>query len=272
MKEQCPYCKIEFEEAELDKHKFECVSSYQDYSFNFENKIPCEICQELIEFDKYNEHISICSQPTGSFPFLLDRLNTGTSDLFRILNIPSPPNVSNTSENSNSLNLLGNNEDNINSSDEINISEDNLDNSPNDENGIQQPLNLQINNSGQPNELNISVQNANTMEYNINLINYNMSLINNLLRNSQFRNDYIGDSYESLSVLDDNVVKEGLSVQKVSTIFSLEEKTKCPICLDDFDVGEKFRIIKCQHSFCDECLEDWLEENKKCPVCMIEIE
>ena len=139
-------------------------------------------------------------------------------------------------------------------------------------------INVSINNQNEVNDLendetfNVENENLNTMEYNINLINYNMNLINNLLRHSQFRNEYAGDSYESLSVLDENVVKQGLKVEDVSKIIILEEKTKCPICLDDFNSGEKFRTVKCNHNFCDECLTDWLEENKKCPVCMIEIE
>ena len=262
MKEKCPYCKNEFDEEEVEKHKFECASSYQDLSFNFENKIPCEICKELIDFDKYSEHISLCSQPTGSFPFLMGRLNSTNSNLLRILNIPIPPNTnSNTINNDNSELATNEGANDI----ELNNGENNL------------PINNQsevnnINDTEEDENYNLANENLNTMEYNINLINYNMNLINNLLRHSQFRNDYIGDTYESLSVLDENVVKEGLKVENVSQIVVLEEKTKCPICLEDFDSGEKFRMVKCNHNFCDECLSDWLEENKKCPVCMIEIE
>ena len=54
MKQVCEYCKLEFEEDEIEAHKFKCVSSFQNDSFSFENKIPCEICNELIDFDKYN--------------------------------------------------------------------------------------------------------------------------------------------------------------------------------------------------------------------------
>ena len=52
----------------------------------------------------------------------------------------------------------------------------------------------------------------------------------------------------------------------------MEEDTKCPICLEDFNKGSTFRKVKCNHLFCEDCLEDWLEENKKCPVCMNELE
>ena len=277
MKEKCPYCKLELEAEDLEKHKFECASSYQECSFNFENKIPCEICQELIDFDKYNEHISLCSQPTGSIPFLLGRFNSTSSDLFRILNIPTPPDLN--SEIHNSVNLENENTqgENLNSSQEINIDDSlPIPNNSNDNlyegnNSIDENENNDLD-TETDSTANISRESANTMQYNISLINYNMNLINNLLRNSQFRNEYVGDTYESLSFLDENVVKQGLDVEKVSDIFSISEKTKCPICLEDFEAGEQFRKIKCKHTFCDECLGDWLEENKKCPVCMIEIE
>lgn len=292
MTKKCPFCKLEIEAEDLEKHKFECASSYQDSSFNFENKIPCEICQELIDFDKYSDHISICSQPTGSIPFLLGRFNSTTSDFFRILNIPQPPNMNSHIYNPeiNPDDMVNENIDeseNLNSSEEVNLdvllpvpNEPNDFNDANESNELN-PLNEQNENIYVDNQnsnldvednSDISRENANTMEYNINLMNYNMNLINTLLRNSQFRNEYVGDTYESLSVLDENVIKQGLDVEKVSEIYLLVEPTKCPICLEDFEEGEKFRKIKCKHTFCDECLEDWLEENKKCPVCMIEIE
>lgn len=273
MKEKCPYCKLEIEEEDLEKHKFKCASSYQDSSFNFENKIPCEICQELIDFDKYSEHISICSQPTGSIPFLLGRFNYVSSDFFSILNIPEPPNLDNPETNQdNQDNIVNDNIDtseNLNSSEEVNLEELLPVSSEPNENIY---VDNQNSNLDAEDNNDISRESANTMEYNINLMNYNLNLINNLLRNSQFRNEYEGDTYESLSVLDENVIKQGLQIEKVSEIYSLLEETKCPICLEDFEAGEKFRKIKCKHTFCDECLEDWLDENKKCPVCMIEIE
>jgi len=44
----------------------------------------------------------------------------------------------------------------------------------------------------------------------------------------------------------------------------------CPICLDDFDVGDELswsRQLKCQHVFHSECLASWLMNSDECPVC-----
>ena len=77
----------------------------------------------------------------------------------------------------------------------------------------------------------------NDIDYNVNLINYNINLINHLLRNSQFRNNQNVDSYESFTELDDSIVKIGLDMNEVSLV-EIKEKTKCPICLDEFEEGE----------------------------------
>lgn len=256
MKVTCQYCALEFEEDEIEKHQFECVSSYQSTSINFENKIPCEICNELIDFEKYSEHLNICSQPTASIPFLFSRFNTGSSNLFNLLNLPTPPgNVGNIPENNTNINTVGESEN----LDTENSNTDNL------ETG-----NLE-NNSNDNFELDTEVPRTD-IDYNVNLINYNINLINHLLRNSQFRNNQNVDSYESFTELDASIVKIGLDINKVSNSITLEEDTKCPICLEDFETGTKFRKVKCTHLFCEECLNDWLEENKKCPVCMNELE
>ena len=54
--EKCQYCNKNFKNEELDKHELYCVSSMSNNS----NLIPCEICNNFIEFDEYNSHISRC--------------------------------------------------------------------------------------------------------------------------------------------------------------------------------------------------------------------
>jgi len=48
---------------------------------------------------------------------------------------------------------------------------------------------------------------------------------------------------------------------------------KCPICLDNMYQAVYMRTIKdCKHTFCGECIEEWLSENKTCPICKSELE
>ena len=49
----------------------------------------------------------------------------------------------------------------------------------------------------------------------------------------------------------------------------INQEEICCICLEN--ISSPFKT-NCNHLFCEECLEDWLEENKKCPVCINELE
>ncbi|EIW68167.1 hypothetical protein TREMEDRAFT_63337 [Tremella mesenterica DSM 1558] len=41
----------------------------------------------------------------------------------------------------------------------------------------------------------------------------------------------------------------------------------CPVCKDDFAVGDEVMRIPCKHIFHPDCLQPWLKVNGSCPVC-----
>lgn len=44
--------------------------------------------------------------------------------------------------------------------------------------------------------------------------------------------------------------------------------TDCPICLGDFEQGEKVRVLPmCHHGFHMKCIDTWLESHSSCPTC-----
>jgi hypothetical protein len=42
----------------------------------------------------------------------------------------------------------------------------------------------------------------------------------------------------------------------------------CPICMDDFSVGEYQRTLECNHMFHKKCIDKWFKKDKNdCPMC-----
>ena len=43
---------------------------------------------------------------------------------------------------------------------------------------------------------------------------------------------------------------------------------QCSICLEDFDMGDHFILLKCKHGYHEHCIRQWFSErNTTCPLC-----
>ncbi|XP_037850268.2 E3 ubiquitin-protein ligase RNF126 isoform X3 [Chlorocebus sabaeus] len=60
-------------------------------------------------------------------------------------------------------------------------------------------------------------------------------------------------------------------IQALPTVPVTEEHVgsglECPVCKDDYALGERVRQLPCNHLFHDGCIVPWLEQHDSCPVC-----
>nr|XP_014341558.1 PREDICTED: E3 ubiquitin-protein ligase RNF126 isoform X2 [Latimeria chalumnae] len=60
-------------------------------------------------------------------------------------------------------------------------------------------------------------------------------------------------------------------IQSLPTIQITEEQAgsglECPVCKEDYAIGETVRQLPCNHLFHNDCIVPWLEQHDTCPVC-----
>uniref|UniRef100_UPI003AB0CC17 E3 ubiquitin-protein ligase RNF126-like isoform X2 n=1 Tax=Centroberyx gerrardi TaxID=166262 RepID=UPI003AB0CC17 len=60
-------------------------------------------------------------------------------------------------------------------------------------------------------------------------------------------------------------------IKSLPTITITEEHVgaglECPVCKEDYSVGENVRQLPCNHLFHNDCIVPWLEQHDTCPVC-----
>lgn len=58
--------------------------------------------------------------------------------------------------------------------------------------------------------------------------------------------------------------------RRPSSSHQVDSKKQCPICLDDYDIGDEICSSpnhECPHVFHVECMSEWLMKRNECPLC-----
>ena len=62
--------------------------------------------------------------------------------------------------------------------------------------------------------------------------------------------------------------KQIKSIGKYTKIKDLEPFTdNCSICIDQFEIGQFHRKLKCGHCFHKKCIDTWFKNHSECPMC-----
>ncbi|CAK8537288.1 unnamed protein product [Lathyrus sativus] len=58
----------------------------------------------------------------------------------------------------------------------------------------------------------------------------------------------------------------------VSELHERDELSQCPICMEEFKLGDQACQLACNHRYKFECILRWLNNNTTCPVCRLQLE
>lgn len=47
----------------------------------------------------------------------------------------------------------------------------------------------------------------------------------------------------------------------------IREEAHCPVCIDDFEIGDEYEELVCGHKYHHDCIHPWLTANYTCPMC-----
>jgi hypothetical protein len=214
----------------------------------------CQNCNNVYQYYDYLSHIQTCSN-----------INVNTNSDMETENDNDNENendMENDNENDNDMEN-DNENDNYNNNNNDNNNDNNMEND-NINNSYMYSSYNGLNNYGHYNNIAVNTNNFNTN--NINL--YNSTLYRGFNTDTSINTNTSIDSLSSY--LHSIKLKSGLDKVELFKYSKKEEcnqPTDCPICLCSYPKKTLFYIMKCSHSFCINCCEEWFSNNFICPLC-----
>ncbi|KAJ8426805.1 hypothetical protein Cgig2_000950 [Carnegiea gigantea] len=81
-----------------------------------------------------------------------------------------------------------------------------------------------------------------------------------------------GQNQEPLDhIPEDPTVSEDTLQPRFMTADLLGSEPVCPVCKEDFIVGEEIKALPCNHFYHSGCIEPWLQTHNTCPICRFQL-
>lgn len=197
--------------------------------------VPCELCNELIRFEEYEQHVTACQLQTflRNQRYIIYR-DDEDNRFYRINITPA-------------LDMFHRLQITASNGDDTNPTDSDADNSSNDEDADPDTTFI-------PTRLN-----HNTLTVVPRIIPLEPSYVE-LNDNNYELNSLISEVLGPVRV---GLADISLCLSKVEDAELLET---CPIC-QDIIPGANFVKTLCKHSYCSDCITKWFAEHVSCPVC-----
>jgi hypothetical protein len=225
--------------------------------------VPCEFCEQMIDFDQYVQHATTCVhrrvQPNSTVLIVQDEGET-----YRII-LDEALAAFNAH-----LNLMGSAQVPINSA------------------GEQDEANHTLNeNDGNVSEVEDEDEADNGEEsheeyHRVRLPPHRSLVVVPRLANGIFPEMRDMNDYEFNLLLSDRIGKVKTGIKKddlhkyITCVTQIDNSDDiCPVCREDlaeYLKDNKVMETPCHHKYCKDCIEMWLQTNKKCPVCQTDVE
>jgi len=86
------------------------------------------------------------------------------------------------------------------------------------------------------------------------------------------------DEYQAMQLLDEDVVKRGVSERRLRQLRvrpvdrKLKNRERCHVCQCEYESADQVMELPCRHVFHPDCIKGWFKENRTCPICRHEVE
>ena len=62
-------------------------------------------------------------------------------------------------------------------------------------------------------------------------------------------------------------VVKNIKIKEYTLNENYHDNDRCPLCLEDYNIGEILNELICNHFYHKKCINNWIKSNNNCPIC-----
>jgi len=67
------------------------------------------------------------------------------------------------------------------------------------------------------------------------------------------------------------VIIKNIKIKEYTLNEDKHDNERCPICLEDYNIGDILNELICNHFYHKKCINNWIRSNNNCPICRASI-